>query len=357
MVTLCSPQPARDPNPITKAIGLAHLIFECPDLALAEQFLTDFGLSVVSRTHDTLYLRSAAPAAYCYRLTRANSSRFVGLGLHVVSREALAALVEAAPGSSVQAAPHPGGGEYVLLSDPSGFAVEATWGQSLPEALPVRRPLSWNVGETMPRINEPQRSSCAPPEILKLGHLVLEVADFQDTCAWYARHFGLVPSDVQVLPDGSPVVAFLRLDLGAMPADHHTLAIAQGFMPAYGHSAYEVVDVDAIGMSQRLLRGRGWKHAWGIGRHLLGSQVFDYWQDPWGSKHEHYCDGDVFAAGAPTGVHAATREAMAQWGEPMPASFAKPKLTVAAARGLARSLRRSPDVTLRKLHALARLFG
>lgn len=357
MVTLCSPQPARDPNPIGKAIGLAYLSFECPDLGLAEKFLTDFGLRVVSRTHETLYLRSAAPAAYCYRVTRAHKSRFVGFGLHVVSREALVALADVPTAGAIQVAPHPGGGEYVVLSDPSGFAVEAIWGQRPPEALPVRGPLAWNLGEHTPRINEAQRPSCAPPEILKLGHLVLEVADFQDTCAWYTRHFGFIPSDVQVLPDGSPVVAFLRLDLGAMPADHHTLAIAQGFMPAYGHSAYEVVDVDAIGMGQRLLRGRGWTHAWGIGRHVLGSQVFDYWQDPWGAKHEHYCDGDVFAAEAPTGVHAASREAMAQWGEPMPASFAKPKLTLKAALGLVRSLRRSPDVTLTKLHSLVRLFG
>ena len=51
----------------------------------------------------------------------------------------------------------------------------------------------------------------------------------------------------------------------------------------------------------------------GIGRHILGSQIFDYWQDPWGDKHEHYCDGDLFTADEPTGVHAVSREAMAQW--------------------------------------------
>jgi hypothetical protein len=48
---------------------------------------------------------------------------------------------------------------------------------------------------------------------------------------------------------------------------------------------------------------------------------------------------------------------MAQWGEPMPSSFAKPALTLAAALGLLRGLRRSPDVTLTKLRALVRLFG
>lgn len=52
----------------------------------------------------------------------------------------------------------------------------------------------------------------------------------------------------------------------------------------------------------------------GVGRHILGSQVFDYWQDPWGDKHEHYCDGDMFTADVATGIHEVSREAMSQWG-------------------------------------------
>jgi hypothetical protein len=186
---------------------------------------------------------------------------------------------------------------------------------------------------------------------------VLEAADFQATCAWYTRHFGFIPSDVQVLPDGSPAVVFLRLDLGDTPADHHTLAIAQGFMPAYSHSAYELVDVDAIGIGQHVLRQCGWRHAWGIGRHVLGSQIFDYWHDPWGAKHEHYCDGDLFTAEVPMGVHPVSREAMSQWGPAMPSTFTKPALTPGNVAALIRNLRRSPDLSLQKLITLARVFG
>lgn len=69
-----------------------------------------------------------------------------------------------------------------------------------------------------------------------------------------------------------------------------------------------------------MLHERGWTHAWGVGRHILGSQIFDYWQDAWGDKHEHYCDGDLYTADRPTGFHPATREAMSQWGQKMPAS-------------------------------------
>lgn len=41
----------------------------------------------------------------------------------------------------------------------------------------------------------------------------------------------------------------------------------------------------------------------------------------------------------------------------MPKSFTKPALNLASLRGLLHNLRRSPDLTLRKLITLARMFG
>ncbi len=352
-----STQPARHPSPTARAIELAHVIFERPDPDLAERFLTDLGLVVGDRRADTLYLRGVGPAATCYRVQRGPRARFVGLGLAVASRADLGALAELPGARPIAPSPHPGGGEVVALTDPSGFVVEAVHGRSPVEPLPRRGPLPANLGGARNRVNGGQRPPVAPPEVIRLGHVVLEVADFQATCGWYTEHFGLVPSDVQVLPDGSPAVAFLRLDLGDVPADHHTLALAQGFAAAYGHSAYEVVDADAVGMGQRVLRERGWTHAWGIGRHVLGSQIFDYWQDPFGAKHELYCDGDLFTADVPMGVHPVSREAMAQWGPMMPATFTRPSLTPSNLRALLSNLRRSPDLSVAKLLTLARLFG
>ncbi|MCY1490666.1 3,4-dihydroxyphenylacetate 2,3-dioxygenase [compost metagenome] len=355
--TLATAQPARHPRPTVKAQALAHLIFARPDLEQAERFLADFGLRLARRDAGRLYLRGTGPAPYCYRIEQADKPRFVGFGLTLASRADLERIARLPGASAIEPLDGPGGGERVCLSDPSGFRVEAIHGQQPAAAMPHRAALPFNAVDDMPRINATQRPPIAPPEIVKLGHVVLEVADYQATCAWYTEHFGFIPSDVQVLPDGSPAVAFLRLDLGDTPADHHTLALAQGFMAAYSHSAYEVVDADAVGMGQRVLRERGWKHAWGIGRHILGSQIFDYWQDPWGDKHEHYCDGDLFTAERPTGLHAVSPEAMAQWGQRMPKSFTKPMMNLAALRALLRNLRHSPDLTLRKLITLARMFG
>ena len=354
---LATAQPARHPQPTARARALAYLMFERPDLAEAQRFLGDFGLHAVSCEQGLLFLRGTGPAPFVYVVHEAPVARFVGFGLEVASAAELEALARLPGASAVQALDWPGGGRHVVLTDPSGFTVHAVHGRGAVAPLPQRAPLPLNTADAATRVNQPQRPPLAPPDVIRLGHVVLELADYQATCAWYTQHFGFIPSDVQLLPDGSPAVAFLRLDLGEKPADHHSLALVQGFAAQYSHSAYEVTDADAVGMGQRVLNEKGWTHAWGIGRHILGSQIFDYWQDPWGDKHEHYCDGDLFTAAVPTGLHAASREAMAQWGQAMPRSFTKPKLNPANLLLLLRNLRRSPDLSLRKLLTLARLFG
>nr|BAA20162.1 bphC [Pseudomonas mendocina] len=333
---------------MVKAQALAHLIFERPDLDEAERFLVDFGLQLAHAKRTVCTCAAPAPRLTALRVQRASRARFVGFGLTLASRADLQPLTALPGASPIETLHTPGGGECVQLTDPSGFRFEAVFGQQSVAALPHRPQLPVNRVDELPRFNATQRPPVAAPEIIKLGHVVMEVADYQATCAWYTGHFGFIPSDVQVLPDGSPAVAFMRLVLGDTPADHHTLAIAQGFMATYSHSAYEVVDADAVGMGQRVLRQNGWRHAWGIGRHILGSQIFDYWQDPWGDKHEHYCDGDLFTADQPTGIHAVSPEAMSQWGQRMPKSFTKPRLTLGNLRALLRNLRHSPDLSLRK---------
>jgi catechol 2,3-dioxygenase-like lactoylglutathione lyase family enzyme len=354
MLELSTQEPARHASPTAKAVELTHLVFERPDLERAEAFLADFGLLRAHRTDDVLYLRARAGAPYCYRIHRGRKPRFVGAGFGVGSRRELERLVTQAGASPVEPCGHPGGGEGVRLCDPSGFVVEIVRDQTPVAAIPTRAPIRLDDPR---RINLPQRAPVSPADVLRLGHFVIEVADYQATCAFYTRHLGLIPSDVQLLPDGSPAVTFLRLDHGSVATDHHTLAIAQGVMPAFSHAAFEVLDADAIGMGQRYLRERGHEHAWGIGRHILGSQIFDYWNDPWGAKHEHYCDGDRFTADEPMGVHPVSREAMAQWGQPMPRSFTKPSLSPAKVSAIVANLRRSPDLTFKKLLQLVRLFG
>ena len=161
----------------------------------------------------------------------------------------------------------------------------------------------------------------------KLGHLVLETPDFDRSARWYMDMLGFIPSDVMCLADGTPVGSFMRLDRGDEPSDHHTLFVATGLESKVDHVAFEVVDLDAVEMGQQILMAKRYRHAWGVGRHFLGSQIFDYWRDPWGQKHEHYADGDLFDAAQPPGYHVLDRAGLYQWGPDLPDDFIDAKLT------------------------------
>lgn len=357
MLELSTLNPRRHHTPVVRAQALSHLRFVRPNVQDAERFFRDFGLETVHVDEQRLFLRARGPEPFCIAVEAGEQAGFLGLGLRVGSLEDLRALQERT-GAQPEPLDAPGGGQMLRLVDPSGFRVEVVCDQAMAAPRHHRQALPINLGGSAPaRIDAPQRPPSGPSEILRLGHVVLEVAAFQATCAWYTELFGLLPSDVQVLPDGSPVVVFLRVDRGAQPTDHHTLAIAQGIAPRYGHSAFETIDLDAVALGGRFLAERGWTRAWGVGRHVLGSQIFDYFRDGSGHLFEHYCDGDMFASDVPMGVHPASREAMAQWGPAMPKSFTRPQPSVALFKEVVTNVLTTPDLDLRKLLTIARIFG
>lgn len=62
------------------------------------------------------------------------------------------------------------------------------------------------------------------------------------------------------------------------------------------------------------LKSKGYTPSWGVGRHILGSQVFDYWYMPDDFMIEHYSDGDLVNCHQETGYLPAADEALAIWG-------------------------------------------
>ena len=154
--------------------------------------------------------------------------------------------------------------------------------------------------------------------------MVLQSTTYRKTLDWYLDHFGLIVSDFQYYAgqrDRGPTMSFIRCDQGATPSDHHTLAMALGPVNRYIHSAYEVSDLDALAAGGEYLRDRGYRRSWGIGRHIQGSQIFDYWRDPDGFLVEHYTDGDVFDNTVATGWAPFTASGLAQWGPPVTKDF------------------------------------
>jgi hypothetical protein len=317
----------RSAAPIVKANKLLFVHFERPDLDMAARYLMDFGLIVVSRSENELFLRGTEAQPYIYRVTRGPIARFLGLGFSVPTADDLQKLSQA-KGCKIEQSNAPGGGSIVRLKDPEGVSVEVLHGCTASAPLPVRPAIPHNAPNQIVRINDTQRPVLEPPQVTKLGHLVLEAPDFDVSARWYMDTLGLIPSDVMCLPDGTPVGSFMRLDRGDQPTDHHTLFVAMGLESKVDHVAFEVVDLDAVEMGQQILLANRYRHAWGVGRHLLGSQIFDYWRDQWGQKHEHYADGDLFDAAQEAGYHVLDREGLYQWGPDLPDDFIDARMTL-----------------------------
>jgi catechol 2,3-dioxygenase-like lactoylglutathione lyase family enzyme len=333
---LAGEHPGRSGNPLVKVAGLAWLEFEKPDLGRAERFGADFGFAVADRTPETLLLRGRRASAGCLVIRRGPRPRFAGVTFQAAAREDLDRLARGT-GGTVMAR---WGGHAVRLRDPSGFPVHVVYGIPELPALPERAPLRFNVGSGPARVNATQRPARRPAEIQRLGHVVLGSTRFRAALDWYLDTFGLIVSDFLYL-DGQrgrgPAMAFIRCDLGSVPADHHTLAMALMPHTGYLHSAYQLTDLDEVAASGEYLRGQGYRHAWGLGRHIQGSQIFDYWRDPDRAMFEHYADGDVFDAAVEPGWAPLSVSGLAQWGPRATAEFTgahDPRVAVAAIKAL-----------------------
>ena len=334
----------RAPEPLVRAAALHHLVFETPDLEGSAQFFADFGLSPAARTDAALYLRAFGSAHYVVKLVRARRARLSSIAMRVDAELDLRKLASLPDASPIEPIDEPGGGQRVRLRSPGGLAFEAVLGVAEVAPLGTRASASSNVTGEETRVGRPVRLPPAPSQILRLGHAALETPTPRALVLWLMRTLGMIVSDFQHLEEDTsspPIVSFLRCDRGATPTDHHTIAVALAPHEGLAHVAFEVRDIDEIGRGAAFLRGRGYRHAWGIGRHILGSQLFDYWRSPDGIVAEHYCDGDVFDAAAPTGLQPFRGSNLFQWGEQPPLDFALPPLsptTVARAlRGIAKS--------------------
>ena len=151
-----------------------------------------------------------------------------------------------------------------------------------------------------------QRYHEGPALVHKLGHFGYVVPDFDNELAWYTSNFNFVPSNILYHWDFSnmDVLTFMHLDLGEEYSDHHCFFMQRAEPHVkkifLHHTSYEVEDFDTQLLGHQWLAKKGWKSIWGVGRHVLGSQIFDYWADSSGFKIEHYADGDVVNRDTPT---------------------------------------------------------
>jgi len=240
----------------------------------------------------------------------------------------------------------------VTVADPEGFPVNLMYGQKLAERGPVPEILTTNYEFEKPRVARFQRFKPGPAAVhkvryfhgpfaggckssprtnnlrMQLGHYGLCVQQYETQLKWYTSTFNLAPTDfLYINPDPTnpairkDVATFLHIDLGQDYTDHHTFFMSQNPTAHVHHCSFEVHDFDAQNLGHEWLANKGYKSVWGVGRHILGSQIFDYWWDTTGNMIEHYADGDLVNEDTPVGWGQAGDESLAVWGPEVPKWF------------------------------------
>ena len=299
-----------------KAIDVAHARIQAPDLDEMEAYLVDFGLARSARTETALYMRGTDPSHHLHVTHLGDEPKFIGMAFKAASLEDLQALSTMDDVSDVEEIDEPGGGYRVRMTDPDGYMVEAVYGIEEPEALPVNNLFAPNLGSERRRNGDLVRLEAGPCQVKRLGHVVLNVPSFKESDQFYKSHFGFISSDECFADDDEEnvVVAFNRCDRGKEYVDHHTLLCVESKEPGLGHIAFEVEDINAIYLGHEYLKSKGYVHSWGIGRHMLGSQIFDYWFDPHGNRMEHWADSDLLNVDNPTNMIPLPVALSTQWG-------------------------------------------
>ena len=299
-----------------KVKDIAYVRFGAPDLDAMEKFVADFGLVKVQRNDERLYARGTDPAPYIH-VTEQGAPGFRGMAFEAADEADLEAAAGLDGASAIEKLDGSGGGRCVRFTDPDGFEVEVVHGRELLPALPVRAAAPLNFGSERRREGRLQRVEAGPSSVKRLGHLGLMVSDFRKSEDWYKSRFGFISSDEIYL--GAPdnvIAAFMRCDQGEEYVDHHTLVCLAppGVEPGLDHVSFEVEDWDSVMVGHEHLQAAGYEHKMGIGRHIMGAQVYDYWKDPWGNVHEHFTDGDLLDASAPTTKGDPSVALGTQWG-------------------------------------------
>ena len=305
-----------------KVSDIAYGRLRAPDLDIAEEFLTRFGMIRAERTANALYMRGTDPAHHIH-VTEKGEPKFVGLAYYADSADDLARLTKAPGASAIEAIDEPGGGKRVRLTEPNGYQIEIVHGiAELPPIATKRQKL--NTGEApLSRAGELMRLPKGPSHVKRIGHGVLMTPKFHETVSWFREMLGFVCSDdVYAGEKNNLIGSFNRCDRGDAYVDHHVFFCLNHAKTGLNHLSFEVPDIDDVAMGHDYLaQFDKYEHMWGIGRHVLGSQVYDYWADPWGRVHEHWADSDRLNLANGSNLVPAEEALTSQWGEAPPAKF------------------------------------
>jgi catechol 2,3-dioxygenase-like lactoylglutathione lyase family enzyme len=291
--------------------GVDHFALTVPDLDAAAKFYAAFGLETSETSRGSIGARCPGRPHDEIDLIEGTSKRLHHVGFRTTD-DGLAELRTrlAASGTVIDDEP-PAGGEPVGIwfRDPHDVWVNVRVADP-PAPAPFGAEPS-NAGDARLRVDTAAWTTYDPnPRPRQLGHFLIFTPDIYASEAWYVENLGFVVSD-RSLGKGH----FLRAGDGF----HHVFGFIGGSRHnGLHHVSFEMAGVDEIMLGTSRMREHGHDEVWGLGRHTIGSNLFSYIRDPWGSWCEYFADMDlVTSAWQPSDVEAPPHV----WAPPMEADF------------------------------------
>jgi catechol 2,3-dioxygenase-like lactoylglutathione lyase family enzyme len=296
--------------------SIDRFVYTVPDVAEAQRFYDAFGLDT-SRVGDRLDLRTHGHPhcwASIYQAPGLKRLAYVRWGLDEADLPALRERVQARglaiePPELARARGDLGG---VWLRDPDGTPLQLAVG---PKVSPSAKTQASPPSPVPPGAGAaPARSVVQQVRPRALSHVLFFTADVPRRVAFDTEVLGLRLSD-----RSDDVIAFLH---GPHGSDHHLVAYARSHAPGLHHSSWEVASLDEVGCGAEQMRNAGFDRGWGLGRHVLGSNYFQYVRDPWGSYAEYSFDIDFVPHDLdwPAANHA-PHDSLYVWGPAVPEDF------------------------------------
>jgi len=254
-----------------------RFVYSVPDLKVAREFYTAFGLNVRDAAGRLdLYTHGHA---HCWAsLFQAPGPKRLQYVCYGIFAEDEAAFVERIRKAGLAAAPHAlavdAGGLW--LKDPDGVATQLLIAPKVSPsaAFEPAKPAAVAAGQGAATA----RAKTKPVRPRHLSHILRYCPDVPRMTQFNRDVLGLRLSDKSL-----DIIAFLHTPHGS---DHHLVAYAKSHAPGLHHSSWDVASVDEVGAGTEQMRSAGFGKGWGLGRHVLGSNYFNYVEDPWGS----YCE-------------------------------------------------------------------
>ncbi|KAK2767557.1 hypothetical protein FQN54_003715 [Arachnomyces sp. PD_36] len=308
-----------------RLVRLAHVYYTHRDINNAHKFLEDFGFQETKKVGGNTYYRGTGSEPFVYCAREGREDGFGGAAFVVESRDDLEYASRTLPQATkiYELDEAPGGGLCVTFKDPvDDFPFHLVYGQGTMADETVTPQLKFNFPTEKHRPgNNTQRFKQGPAPVHKLGHFGMCVTDFAKVFDFYTSRFNFKPSDLIHNESGKNITTFFHLDRGQELVDHHCFFMFEGPKSHVHHSSFETTDFDTQLLGHHWLRERGYKNCWGVGRHIMGSQIFDYWFDPSGFILEHYIDGDLVDESHPTNHSLASPDSLHIWGPDLPDGF------------------------------------